>query len=241
VKLTRKGAKSTDSPIAVGPPQVNLLPPEVRAARAFGSVRRLLIFAMLASAFVAVGVAVFATLQVSAAQKALEDEQNRTQLLLAQQAQFSEVPKVLKALREATEAREFGMRTDVLWADYLRAIATVMPDDVSIDRLTVETEAPLQSLAPTQNPLVDNGVARITFSTRSATIPDTSAWLDALESLPGFRDAFFTKHPLTERDGSIHYEVESTIELDAAVYSGRFSQDASSDPADSTDTEKDGE
>jgi len=194
----------------------------VRAARSFGAVRRLLIFGIVMSVVVAGGLAALGVLQVASAQRALEEEQARTAQLLAQQAQFAEVPKVLGALRDAEDARTYAMATDVLWAPYLRAIAAVLPEDVSIDKLTIETEAPLLPLAPIQNPLVDTGVARITFATRSADVPDTTQWLDALDSLPGFRDAFFTSHLITEKDGSVFYEVETTVELDATVHSGRF-------------------
>lgn len=223
MNLPFRGAKSDSGSLLTGrAPQVNLLPPEVRAARSFGAVRRMLIFAMLASLVIAVAVALFAVAQEAQAKSALAAEEKRTQDLLAQQAEFAEVPLVLGVLGDAEEVRSYAMATDVAWAKYLRAIGAALPKDVSLDRLTVETEAPLIPLAPPESVMSPPGVARITFATRSAQVQDTVALLDALDGLPGFRDAFFTQHKIAEREGSVFYEVEATVELDAHIFSGRF-------------------
>lgn len=223
LNLPFRGSKQEGTSLLSGrTPQVNLLPPEVMAARSFGVVRRMLVFAMLASVVVAVAIAVFAVAQEAQAQSALEDEERRTQELLAQQAQYSEVPRVLGVLDDSYAVREYAMATEVLWPEYLRAIAAVLPEEVSLDRLTVEMDAPLIALSPPGSVLSPPGVARITFATRSEVVQDTVALLDALDALPGFRDAFFTQHPIAELDGSVFYEVEATVELDADVYSGRF-------------------
>lgn len=233
LNLPFRSAKSDSGSLLTGRlPQVNLLPPEIRAARSFGAVRRMLIFAMLASVVVAVAIAVYAVAQESQAKSALDAEEKRTQELLAQQAEYAEVPLVLGVLDDARDVRQYAMATDVVWAKYLRAIAAVLPEDVSLDRLTVETEAPLIALTPPESVLSPPGVARITFATRSERVQDTVAMLDALDGLPGFRDAFFTQHRIAEQDGSVFYEVEVTVELDAHIYSGRFaSEDADESPA----------
>ncbi len=218
----RRSDKGSGTLLTSRPPQVNLLPPEARAARAFGVVRRLLVYAMLGSVVLSVAIGLYAVTQENAAARALAAEEERTQELLAQQAQYSEVPTVLAVLADARFVREFGMATDVDWPKHLRAIAAVLPEDVSLDRLTVETNAPLVALSDPQSVLSEPGAARITFGTRSSVVQDTVALLDALENLPGFRDAFFTQHPVTELDGSVFYEVEATVELDPIIYSGRF-------------------
>src|SRR5690606_39366973 len=56
----RRSDKGSGTLLTSRPPQVNLLPPEARAARSFGVVRRLLVYAMLGSVVLSVAIGLYA-------------------------------------------------------------------------------------------------------------------------------------------------------------------------------------
>jgi len=208
--------------LSVGLPQVNLLPPEVRAARSLAVVKRWLGLGLAAVlALVAISY-VGATFVRSSAESDLADAQSETQRLEQEQTKYAEVPKVLGDIKLVGDARLSGTSTEVMWRPYLDAVAAVLPANVSLESFNVTAATPLDGPVAPNDPLQGPSVGSIAFTGRSTTIPDTSAWIDALASVPGFSDPWVSSVAVTQEDDSIFYTVSSTVQLTDAAYAHRF-------------------
>lgn len=219
--------KGAGPAFVAGPPQVNLLPPEIREARVLKTVKRVLALALvLVVALCAVGY-VFALLDKGTASEELATAQSDTVRLQADQQQYAEVPRVLGQLATTKAARELGMSTEVLWADYYGALAAVLPADVSMDNLTITQATPMTAPAPPSTPLQAPSIGQISFTARSTTMPDTAQWVDALNSVPGFGDAWVSSATITEDSESrtVYYNVSATVQVRETAYALRFAPD----------------
>lgn len=202
--------------------QVNLLPPEVRAKRGLARTKRWLGAMIVLALVLAAGVVGLAWTTQKAANEELRAAEENTQRLLAEQAKYGEVPAVLSELDTIKASRTVAMSTEVIWPQYLSAIAATAPQGVSIDTVTVAGATPMLLPAPPVDPLQDASVSTVTFSASALTVPDTSAWLDGLETIPGFADAWFTSATVTEVEGQTLYTVAATVQIDAQAYAQRF-------------------
>lgn len=215
-----KGSSGSALPMTL--PQVNLLPPEVRAARGLRATKRWLALSLVLVLALCVGGYGLALVAASFADKELAEVQDETARLQAEQAQYSRVPQVLAALEQTRTARQVGMATDVQWKTYLDAITAVLPEKVSIDTFNVTVATPMTLPAGPSNPLQASGIGEVVFTGRTSTLPDTAAWVDALESVPGFASAWVTSVAVTSDDGGIYYNVSSSVVVTEAVLSHRF-------------------
>jgi len=203
-------------------PQVNLLPPEVRAARGLKVVKRWLAVAVAFSLLLGAGLVGLAVLAQRAADGELRDAQADADRLMTEQEKYAEVPVVLRQLDSIKLAREVGMSTEVLWSGYLSAIAATAPAGVSIENFIVSSTTPMMLPTAPVNPLQALSAGTITFTADSLTNPDTEAWLDGLETIPGFADAWFSGSTITEADGTAFYTVSATVQFNEQAFAGRF-------------------
>lgn len=214
----------TSTPAGVGLPQVNLLPPEVRAKRGLVRVKRWLAVGLALAVLVAAGGVVMAMLAESAAEAQLAEQQAETDRLVQEQQKYAEVPLLLGQLDQVSAARTFGMSTEVLWPDYLSAIAATAPPGVAIDLLSASAAAPGIPAALPTDALAAVSVANIAFEAESLTLPDTAAWLDGLASIPGFSDAWFSSATVSEEEGLVYYAVSATVQINEQAFAGRFDE-----------------
>ena len=218
--LTRpRAAGATTAPTL---PQVNLLPPEVAAARGLRVVKRWLVIALVVVVVVVGGVYALTLLAQREAEAELAQEQAYTERLLAEQAKYAEVPVVLAALQNSRDARWFAGSTDVLWQPYLRALAAAAPAGVSFDSVTFEGMEPGAQLLPPAVPVTSTSAGTLSFAARSLTVPDVAAWMDALETVPGLSDPVFSAVGVAEDEGLVLYMVSATVSLDPSAWSHRF-------------------
>lgn len=203
-------------------PQVNLLPPEVRAARALSRVKRWLAAAVVLAVLVSAGVVVLGMLTQQGAQQELDAEATRTDALQAEKQKYAEVPLVLGELDRVRTARELSMATDILWQDYIAAIAATAPEGVSVESMTVLVPGPNALPPMAVSPLDGAAVGTITFTANSSSVPDTAAWVDGLTTVPGLTDAWFSAATLTESEDLAYYAVTGTVNVNADALSERF-------------------
>ena len=204
-------------------PQVNLLPSEVTAGRKLQSIKKLLLAALLVVVLVATLAYAGALWMANSAAADLADVQAETARLQEEKAQYSEVPVVLGAIKEAESARQQGMAGEILWPDYLEALRAVTPPGVSYDSMTVAVGTPGQPYAGSANPLAaTDTIGQVSFTARSTTLPDTASWIDAIQGVKGMSDPWFSSASLTESEGVIYYQVEATVDLLPTALSGRF-------------------
>ncbi|OZB47241.1 MAG: fimbrial assembly protein, partial [Cellulomonas sp. 14-74-6] len=172
-------------------PQVNLLPPEVRAARGLRQTKRWLAVSLILVLIVCVVAYGFALAARGLANAELGKAEAVTTRLQSEQTKYKEVPQVLGALDAATTARRLGMSTDVQWKSYIDAIAAVLPDGVSIEQFTATGASPSRgtvgAAVPSTGALEATGVGSIAFTARSLGVPNTAAWINALNAVPGFQ------------------------------------------------------
>jgi Tfp pilus assembly protein PilN len=203
-------------------PQVNLLPPEVYAKRSLGRVKRWLAVVVVLALLAAAGIVVLGMLTEQAAQEELATEQTRTEMLLLEQQQYAEVPVVLSQLDSIRAARELGMSTEVLWRDYLSAIAAAAPEGVSIETMAILTSSPMELPPPPLTPLDEQAVGTITFTANSLTLPDTAQWVESLAAVPGLTNAWFSSATITEEEELAYYSVNGTVQITVDARANRF-------------------
>ncbi|WP_136520034.1 MULTISPECIES: PilN domain-containing protein [Cellulomonas] len=222
--LTVRRGRQTSAQTALPPtlPQVNLLPPEVRDARDLRAMKRWLLLAVALVVAVCALAYVFVVIQGTQARDELARAEAETARLQDEQAQYAEVPLVLGQLNATRAARELGMSTEVPWKPYYEAITAVLPEGVSIDTLAFSGATPITAPAPPADPLQGPSVGQVQFTGRSSTVPDAAAWVDALNSVPGFADAWVSSAAVTDAEGTVYYTVSSTVQVTEAAYSGRF-------------------
>ena len=203
-------------------PQVNLLPPEVRAARGLRVTKRWLLISLVVTIGLCVGAFGMALISGATAAGELAEAQDETLRLENEAAKYAEVPQVLNALEQARSARSIGMSTEVQWRPYLDALTNVLPANVRIENISATGATPMVAPAPPTDPLQKPSVGQLAITAHSVTVPDTAAWVDSLNSIPGFGDAWVSSATVTEDDSGTYYTVSATVQLTDATYSHRF-------------------
>lgn len=218
-------------PGAPSTPQVNLLPPEIRASRSLARVKQVLLLVFVLVVAGAAGGYYWAMTQVQSAQDELSAVEAETQRLLNAQKEYAEVPRVLGLLDRATRAREIGTQTEILWAPYLRALMATAPPGVAFENIQFTGSTPTAMLTPPTNPLFQGEyVGSLQWIGRSVGSVDAAAWIEALETVPGFTDAFVTSVEIGERDVNGQqvpfYQVNGEVLLTPDALARRFAPDA---------------
>ncbi len=209
----------SESLVAAAEPRVDLLPPEVRAERHARMVRNRLLLGVLLALVVMAGGTALATLQAVKAQSQLSAEQARGQAVLLQQQKYVEVRKVQAELKLIRAAEQVGTSTEIDWRKYLNAVQATLPANVVIDTVHIDSATPLAPYAQSTVPLQGARVATLSFTAKSATLPQVPAWLDALTALPGYADA---SPGSVTRDAGGSYSVKITMHINGQAFTNRF-------------------
>jgi Tfp pilus assembly protein PilN len=222
-RLAKPKTGKPSTSIVVGLPQVNLLPPEVRAARGLRSIKRWLVIALLVTIALCGLLYVVNIAQAQAADDELMDAQSETARLTLEQAKYAEVPRVLNQLDVTNSTRTIAMSTDVLWKSYLDAITAVLPEGVSLDVVSMTGATPMTPLAAPASVLQSARVGEIVLTGRSLSLPDTAALIDELNSIPGLGDAWVTAAVVdSDPEFGIYYKIDGSVQVRAGAFSDRF-------------------
>ncbi len=209
-------------------PQVNLLPPEVIRRRQVARAQRQMLWAVIATIAVAV-LAYMGAFLVRAEAAARHDEALATaDDLTMQMREYSPVIQVINEIARVQGSREYVLGDEVNWPSYSYALAAVLPADVTIDTLSVSLIAPGQTLQEGADDLTRDAIGMMNFTATSATLPDASDWIDAIESVTGLEDANLQSSELTDESGAIAYSVVATVQITEDATANRsFSDDES--------------
>ena len=226
--LDKPRTRGAGAGFVAGQPQVNLLPPEIRAARGLKRVQGYLALLLVVVLLACAGAYVVARLDKANAESGLTKAQDRTAELQADEAKYADVPRVLGQLDDTKKALDLGMSTEILWKPYYDAIAAVLPAGVSLDSLTVTEGTPMTAGPAAGSPLEEPSIGQVQFSARSKTLPDTAALVDALDAIPGLGDAWVTSAAVQADDTSktVYYNVSATVQVRDTAYAHRFDQTA---------------
>jgi hypothetical protein len=215
--------RAATSQVAGTLPQVNLLPDDVRQARTLGVVKRWVAASVGLTVFAVGTVAAVAQVQAQTAEAQLSQADAETAQLLAQQQPYAEVTTVRTEVDTVTAARRFAFAHEVLWSDHLGALVAVTPDGVGISSIAYRGATPLSAAPGSTDPLVDAGIGTVTFTAFARDVPDTAAWADAIDAVPGFDDARIDAVAVGQNaTADFRYEVSGTFQVDAGALSHRF-------------------
>ena len=189
---------------AVGLPQVNLLPPEVRAARALVQHQ-----AWLAHRARRRPRRCRARLRVRAARSRGRERARATRRPRPSRlsTEAGQVRRGAAGARPASTTHEgcassSGMSTEILWKAYLDAITAVLPADVSIDSFRSRGDAD-GARGRRAGPAARHRRRRRSPSPpQRRPCPTPPRWLDALDGVPGFADARVSTRRSTAEDGT---------------------------------------
>lgn len=202
-------------------PQVNLLPPEIRAGQKLRNLKPWLGIALLASVLVAGMLIVWSNYSLRSAQDDLAKTQDDNAALVAKQVKYAEVPKVLASLDTIRQARLYGMSVETMWRPYISAISATAPAGVSVESMAM-TLISADTASVMAVPGITAPVAQVTFEARSLTLPDTAAWIDGLDKVKGLSNAWFTSAAISEENGVVHYVVSGSVDISVDALALRF-------------------
>jgi Tfp pilus assembly protein PilN len=212
-------------------PRVNLLPPEIGAARRLRSLQVCLGVGVGASVLVVGALVLAAAGQVSDARGGLDTAKARGASLQSETNKYADVPAVYAAV-DAKEAQlTQAMGKEVRWSYFLNDLSLITPGKVWLTNVTVteNVDAAASAVpAPAAPGLQTPNIGTVTFSGSGSQHNDVAAWLRALAGQRGLADPYFsrsTKSPIGTQD-AISFDSQAVI-TDAAL-SGRFTQKAGS-------------
>ncbi|WP_019148123.1 PilN domain-containing protein [Timonella senegalensis] len=218
-------------------PQVNLLPTEIRDRRSLKKLKvRIGFFFLGLIAFVILGY-VAVQVEKSMAEARYERAVEQTAKLKAEEVKYAEVPKVLGQIKDATTALRDGMYREILWKDYIGAVAGTVPDGGIVKSLSVEAATPNNAGPQAGDNLQNTGIGELTFSVNLKTMPDTAAWINELNKIKGFSEARLEAATLAgDSDGREAYEFTGSVRLTEDIYSHRFEPDDLEESIDESDS-----
>lgn len=205
--------------------RVNLLPPEVLAARRLGHVQRWLACGLAVVLLALGGLWWTAQRSVADAQVAVAAQQARSVALQQEQSRYAEGPRVQAQVARVQLAQEVAMAGDVRWYEYLDSIGVHAPATVWLTDLSVSlADSASASGAPADavDPLAEPAIATVTFSGAGSDYADVADWLEALTAIPGLSDARYSTASATTVDGADVTTFSSTVGVTADALTHRF-------------------
>ena len=211
-------SRDTESLELGGPPRVDLMPAELRAKQRGAGVRRLFVLAWVLSLVVVGAGYALATVHAAAATADLQAAQERSQLLLAEQLEYSEVTTVARQSASIVDGGIAVTATEVLWKDVVDPILGALPADstvvsiVALGRTFADPE--LTRGGPLREPLV----GRLTIIVTTPTVFDVTGWMRRVEGIPLVSDLV----PTTVALSGGGYQTTIDLSVDVSGLSGRF-------------------
>lgn len=223
-------------------PQVNLMPPEILEGRHLIVLKRKLLWSIVALVVLLVVVYAFAFLMRMQAESRHDDAVAVADQLMLEKKKYSPVTQVQKEITTTEKARTFVLSTEVDWTSYAYAIQAVLPEGVTIESMEIKGIAPGEDLAEGSDDLTQSGIAVISFSAISDTLPDASEWIDALQSVPGLATANLQSSVLQDENGEVTYKVSATVQVTEDALANRTfaDEDAAADDGADTDSSDEG-
>jgi hypothetical protein len=220
-KAQKAPTKRNANAIVVGDePRVDLLPPEVRAARRSKGTRSALGYGVLATVVVSV-LAVGGGFALNvAAQARLLVTQAQTTSILGQQQKFMDARTVQNEVATAKAAQQVGASTEIDWSTYLANIQAILPPTVTVKTVNVDSSSTMALYAQSSDPTQKPRVATVSFTAETPTLPDVTAWLRSLEQLPGFTDGVASTFALDQSTNV--YTASVTMHVDQRAFAKRF-------------------
>jgi hypothetical protein len=196
------------------------MPPEVAQRRRDRRLQGWAIVALIAVLGLVVTGSAFGAVSNTVAQAGLLNAQAETQDLLAQQQEFGEVVKINTSIALAGQVRAATTAAEVLWLDVQQDVFAALPAGVTVTQLSASADAPWTTNLVPAGPLRSAKVATIGLTVTSATLPQLSAYVRALEALDITADA-----TIDSTQNSNGYSATITLNISEAALSKRFTDE----------------
>lgn len=186
-------------------PRVNLLPPEIEAARRFRRVQAGLGLTVVAAAGVVVGLYVSAVSSVDEAQGELDAATATHQTLQAEAARYAEVPAVLAEVDTVEAQVGQALGQEIRWSYLFNDLGVRIPLNVWLTQVTVtqDVDGTLVADPATAPAGALPGIGSVQFTGKALKHNDVAAWLDAIAEQRGYADPYFStsaREQIGERD-----------------------------------------
>jgi Tfp pilus assembly protein PilN len=227
--MTTSATETTTTLVAL--PRVNLLPPEIGAARSLRRLQAGLGAGVGASVLVVGALVLMAAGQVSDAQDGLDASKTRGAALQAETNKYADVPAVYAAVDARKAQLSLAMGKEVQWSYFLNDLSLITPGKVWLTSVTVteNVDAATSAVpAPATSGITTPNIGTITFNGSGSQHNDVAAWLRALAGQKGIADPYFTRSTkgLIGSQDAITFDSQAVI-TDAAL-SGRYTDKAGS-------------
>jgi Tfp pilus assembly protein PilN len=228
--MTTSATETTTTLVAL--PRVNLLPPEIGAARRLRKLQVGLGAGVGASVLVVGALVLAAAAQVSDAQDDLDTSKAQGTALQAESNKYAEVPAVYAAV-DAKEAQlSLAMGKEIRWSYFLNDLSLITPGKVWLTTLTVAENvdpAPVAAPAPVAGaPAAPTGIGTVTVSGNGLQHNDVAAWLRALAGQEGLSNPYFTRSDQTDVGVDKAVTFDSQAVLTDEALSNRYTDKAGS-------------
>lgn len=203
-------ASIVDSGLATAP-KVNLLPPEIFAARELRTLQARCA-AALGGAVVVAGL--WAAIAIHGAHSADSELEAAQQNQTSTQSQIRAYDSVAATRAKADKADQISATArdgEVRWSHSMAFISKDIPANVSMTRVSVAPPAAAGSTgAP---PTASDAIAVITVTGNARTHNDVATWLDNVAKQKGWDKPYFTESKNAELNGQKVEEFTSTINV----------------------------
>ncbi|WP_158865653.1 hypothetical protein [Leifsonia sp. AG29] len=201
-------------------PRVDLLPPEVKAARRNDAIaRRLLLALVIVIAIVAASIGGSTVLAIQA-NATLATTQAEAVSLTRQQQKYAKVRGVQSQIALTQAGQQVGAATEIDWEAFLDKVRATAGAGVAITGITLDSASPLAAYQQPSVPLEGARVATVTIDAKTPSLDNVSAWLAQLATLPAVADVA----PGAVTLDTTGYTASAILHLDQSAFDGRFAQ-----------------
>jgi Tfp pilus assembly protein PilN len=197
-------------------PRVDLLPPEIHAARRLRTVQTGMLAAVAAAVVAVGGLWLVANAEVQQEQDRLDAAETRQVDVQRQVRSLAEVDRVYREVDARKQLLSTAMGGEVQWSGYLNDLALRVPSGVWLTNMTVSAAAPAGGTAA--------GVATINFSGSARTHNDVAVWLESLSRQRGYIDAYFTSSAEAASGATTTVNFSSSVTVTSEALSNRYAQ-----------------
>ncbi len=204
-------------------PRVQLLPPSVRERERARGAMRLGVLIVILGIVAAGALGALGFLRQASTVAALEAANARTSELFAERAQYSEATQVATTIDQVLQTQKSMTSYEIDLAELIAALQVRLGPGMTIASLTIEVQAPWGVPLAGEDVLAPPRIANIDLAVTSSTIPEGTAFRDALVTLPGFSSAVL-RDTAVGTDGVVTTHIRLALATDAV--SGRFFEKA---------------
>jgi Tfp pilus assembly protein PilN len=211
-------ARGTKELLLGGEPRVQLLPPIVREKERLRETQHFLVLLVILAGAVAFAGVVFGFFRAAQAQGALAAAHVRTEQILEQQQEYSEVAQISSFVRAGQDAQRLVTGNEFDWVDVINDLAAYLPEGALFNGISVNAPAPWEPPLIAEGPLRAERVGVATLEIASANYLSAALFAEAAKAYEGAADIAITQSLF--QDG--RYITTVVVTLNPSARSERF-------------------